>query len=119
MRKHIASWKSLIILAARLIGPFTLGFGEAGSAPVIEIAGNEKVNGVDCYVITVTVDGKVLAKIWVSEDGLKRKSEMLYYGFPMTTVYKNYKIGGPISDSEFDLQAGMTVNEDFTVTITE
>ena len=102
-----------------IIGPFTLGSGEAESAPVIEIAGNEKVNGVDCYVITVTVDGKVLAKIWVSEDGLKRKSEMIYYGFPMTTVYKNYKIGGSISDSEFDLPAGMTINEDFTVTITE
>ncbi|MGE5614978.1 MAG: hypothetical protein ACM3XR_11305, partial [Bacillota bacterium] len=101
-----------------IIGPFTLGSG-AGSAPVIEIAGNETVDGVNCSVITVTADGKVLAKIWVSEDGLKRKSEMLYYGFPRTTVYKNYKIGGPISDSEFDLPAGMTVNEDVSVTITE
>jgi len=101
-----------------IIGPFTLGSG-AESAPVIEITGNETVDGINCSVITVTADGKVLAKIWVSGDGLKRKSEMIYYGFQRTIVYKNYKIGGPISDSEFDLPAGMTVNEDFTVTITE
>jgi hypothetical protein len=37
----------------------------------------------------------------------------------MTTSYKNYKIGGPISDSEFELPPGMTVDEDITVTITE
>jgi len=99
-----------------IIGPFGSG-GE--SAPVIKIDGTETIDGVKCYIITVTVDGTVLQKIWVSEDGLKRKSEMLYYGYQKTTVYKNYKIGGPISDSEFDLPAGMTVDEDFIVTITE
>ena len=101
-----------------IIGPFTLGSG-GGSAPVIKIDGTETIDGVKCYIITVTVDGTVLAKIWVSEDGLKRKSEMIYYGYQKTTVYKNYKIGGPINDSEFDFPAGMTINEDITVTITE
>ncbi|HHW46998.1 MAG TPA: hypothetical protein GXX14_00060 [Clostridiaceae bacterium] len=60
-----------------------------------------------------------LAKIWVSKDGQKRRSETSYFGFWMKTEYKNYKIGGPISDSEFDLSAGMTINEDLTVIIIE
>lgn len=37
----------------------------------------------------------------------------------MTTVYKNYKIGGPISDSVFQLPLGMTVDENISVTITD
>jgi hypothetical protein len=101
-----------------IIGPSSLG-SEAESAPVTEITGNETVDGINCSVITVTADGKVFAKIWVSEDGLKRKSEMPYFGFQRTTVYKNYKIGGAISDSEFELPDGMTINEDISVTITE
>ena len=96
-------------------GPYTQG----SPAPDIKITGNETVDGVNCYVITVTAEGTVLAKIWVGEDGLVRKKEMLYFGYQKTTVYKNYKIGGPINDSEFDLPAGMTINEDFVVTITE
>ena len=100
-----------------ITGDFTLGSVEE---PVeIKITGNETVDGVSCSVITITVDGKVYAKIWISEDGLKRRSETLYFGLPMTTSYKNYKIGGPISDSEFELPPGMKVDEDITVTITE
>jgi hypothetical protein len=44
---------------------------------------------------------------------------MPYFGFQRITVYRNYKIGGTISDDEFKLPSGVKVNEDFSVTITE
>ncbi len=100
-----------------ITGPFILGSAEESA--VVKIIGNETVDDINCYVIAITVDGEICAKIWVSEDGLKRKSETPYFGFPMVTVYKNYKIGGTISDSEFELPPGMTINEDISVTITE
>jgi hypothetical protein len=108
---------------SKYINPFYITvpfiFGSVEESAEIKISGNETIDGVICPVITITVDGEVCAKIWVSEDGLKRRSETLYFGFPMITSYKNYKIGGPISDSEFELPSGMTVDEDVFVTITE
>ena len=98
-------------------GPFILGSVQESADT--KITGNETINGVSCSVITTTIDGEICAKIWVSEDGLKRRSETVYFGFPMTTLYKNYKIGGSISDSEFELPPGMTVDEDVNITITE
>lgn len=100
-----------------ITGPFILGSSEESAE--IKIIGNETIDGVSCSVIAITVDGEVCAKIWVGEDGLKRRSETPYFGFMMTTLYKNYNIGGSISDSEFELPPGITVNENFTVTITE
>jgi len=100
-----------------ITGPLILGSME--ESVDVKITGNETVDGVSCSVITITIDGKTVGKIWVSEDGLKRRSETLYFGFPMTTVYKNYKIGASISDSEFKLPAGMTVDENVSVTIKE
>ena len=100
-----------------LTGPFILGSVEESADT--KITGNEMIDGISCSVITTTIDGEICAKIWVSEDGLKRRSETLYFGFPMTTLYKNYKIGGSISDSEFGLPSGMIVDEDVSITITE
>jgi outer membrane lipoprotein-sorting protein len=100
-----------------IIESFTLG--SVGESVETKITADETIDGVSCSVITTTVDGKTYAKIWVSEDGLKRRSETLYFGFPMTTLYKNYRIGGSISDSEFELPPGMTIDEGITVTITE
>ncbi len=100
-----------------ITGPFILGSAE--ESVVAKIIGTETVDGVNCSVIAINVNGETVAKIWVSEDGLKRKSETPYFGFQQKTVYKNYKLGSPISDSEFDLPAGTTVDEDISVTITE
>lgn len=97
--------------------PFILGSLEGSDDA--KIIGNETVNGFNCSVIAITVDGEVFAKIWISEDGLKRQCEAPYFGFPMKTRYINYKIGGSISDSEFELPSGMTIDEDISVTITE
>ncbi|HOH89658.1 MAG TPA: DUF4412 domain-containing protein, partial [Bacillota bacterium] len=91
----------------------------AEESAVVKIIGNETVDGISCSVIAITADDETYAKIWVSEDGLKRQSETPYFGFPMKTLYKNYKIGGSISDSEFELPPGMTVDEDVSITITE
>ena len=100
-----------------ITGPFILGTAEKSAAA--KIIGNETVDGISCSVIAITADDETYAKIWVSEDGLKRQSETPYFGFPMKTLYKNYKIGGSISDSEFELPPGMTVDEDVSITITE
>jgi len=100
-----------------ITGPFILGTAEKSAAA--KIIGNETVDGISCSVIAITADGETYAKIWVSEDGLKRQSETPYFGFPMKTLYKNYKIGGSISDSEFELPPGMTVDEDVNIIITE
>ena len=100
-----------------ITGPITSGSVEESAD--IRITASETIDGVSCSVITITIDGDTVAKIWVSEDGLKRRSETLFFGFPMTTVYKNYKIGGPISDSVFQLPLGMTVDENISVTITD
>lgn len=100
-----------------ITGPFILGSVEESADT--KITGDETIDGISCSVITTTIDGEICAKIWVSGDGLKRRSETLYFGFPMTTLYKNYKIGGSISDSIFELPSGMTVDEDVSITITE
>lgn len=100
-----------------IIGPFGQESGD--EAAEIKIIGSETVDGISCSVVAVIVEGETLARIWVSEDGLKRQSEIPYFGMPRTTRYLNYKLGGPISDSEFELPPGMTVDENFSVTITE
>ncbi|NMA25147.1 MAG: S-layer homology domain-containing protein [Clostridiales bacterium] len=100
-----------------IIGPYNQGSAEESAE--INITGTETIDGLSCSVITVTVNGEVFARIWVSEDGLKRRSETIYFGLPTTTLYQNYVIGGTTSDSEFELPPGMTIDENLTVTITE
>lgn len=108
---------------SKLINPFNfidpINLGAMQGSADTKITGNETIDGASCAVITTTIDGETHTRIWVSEDGLKRRSETIYFGFPVTTLYKNYKIGGSISDSEFELPTGVTVDDDVSVTITD
>lgn len=72
-----------------------------------QIVGNEKVDGVDCLIVTVAGDKDT--RCWLmKETGLPVKIESIIEGKKNLIVYKNYNIGAQ-ADDLFELPAGAQV----------
>lgn len=73
-----------------------------------KLLGSETVDGQPCDIYEITIVGGTM-KIWLAKaNGFPVKSEMNTPMGVVTTAYKNFKTGG-ISDSLFELPAGMQV----------
>jgi hypothetical protein len=71
-----------------------------------EIAGEDVVDGVECWVTETTKDDTQVRTWWGKDDGLMRRVES-----GDTVSLFEYEQIGSVPESEFELPEGMTVKE--------